>query len=42
MDVKGPISYKYFLPVNPYRLVLDMLEVDFELNPVSKNLQVVF
>ena len=35
MDVKGPISYKYFLLANPYRLVLDMLEVDFELNPVS-------
>ena len=38
MDVKGPISYKYFLLANPYRLVLDMLEVDFELNPVSKKL----
>ena len=35
MDVKGPISYKYFLLANPYRLVLDMLEVDFELHPVS-------
>ena len=35
MDVKGPISYKYFLLANPYRLVLDMLEVDFELNSVS-------
>ena len=35
MDTKGPISYKYFLLANPYRLVLDMLEVDFELNPVS-------
>ena len=34
MDVKGPISYKHFLLANPYRLVLDMLEVDFELNPV--------
>ena len=38
MDVNGPISYKYFLLANPYRLVLDMLEVDFELNPVSKKL----
>ena len=38
MDVKGPISYRYFLLANPYRLVLDMLEVDFELNPVSKKL----
>ena len=38
MDVKGPISYKYFLLANPYRLVLDMLEVDFELNPVSRKL----
>ena len=38
MDVDGPISYKYFLLANPYRLVLDMLEVDFELNPVSKKL----
>lgn len=35
MDVKGPISYEYFLLANPYRLVLDMLEVDFELNSVS-------
>ena len=38
IDVKGPISYKYFLLANPYRLVLDMLEVDFQLNPVSKKL----
>ena len=38
MDVKGPISYKYFLLANPYRLVLDMLEVDFELHPVSGSL----
>ena len=37
MDVKGPISYKYFLLANPYRLVLDMLEVDFELNPAPRN-----
>ena len=33
MDVKGPITYRYFLLANPYRLVLDMLEVEFELNP---------
>ena len=38
MDVKGPISYKHFLLANPYRLVLDMLEVDFELNPVIRKL----
>jgi len=38
MDVKGPISYKHFLLANPYRLVLDMLEVDFELNPVLRKL----
>ena len=38
MDVKGPISYKYFLLANPYRLVLDLLEVDFELNPVLRKL----
>ena len=38
MDVKGPISYRYFLLANPYRLVLDMLEVDFELNPAPRNL----
>ena len=38
MDVKGPISYEYFLLANPYRLVLDMLEVDFELNPALRNL----
>ena len=37
MDVKGPITYRYFLLANPYRLVLDMLEVDFELNPAPRN-----
>ena len=37
MDVKGPITYRYFLLANPYRLVLDMLEVDFELNPSHRN-----
>ena len=37
MDVKGPISYRYFLLANPYRLVLDMLEVDFELDPAPRN-----
>ena len=37
MDVKGPITYRYFLLANPYRLVLDMLEVDFELNPSQRN-----
>ena len=37
MDVKGPITYRYFLLANPYRLVLDMLEVDFEFNPAPRN-----
>ena len=36
MDLEGPISYKYFFLANPYRLVLDMLEVDFDLNPVLR------
>jgi len=36
MDLKGPISYRYFFLANPYRLVLDMVEVDFELNPILK------
>ena len=34
MDIEGSISYKYFFLADPYRLVLDMLEVDFRLNPI--------
>ena len=36
MDIQGSISYKYFFLADPYRLVLDMLEVDFRLNPILK------